>query len=59
MNEKTYSITCEPLSNKELQEVNGGFPLLVVALVAFDIAVVGMAISGAFMAGYNKARSDS
>jgi lactobin A/cerein 7B family class IIb bacteriocin len=59
MKEKINFIKCEQLSNKELQEVKGGCALLVLALVAFDIAVVGMAISGSFMAGYNKARADN
>ncbi len=56
MKNKFNSEACEQLSQADLQEYRGGFPLLVVALVIFDIAVVGMAVTGAFQMGYDKGR---
>jgi lactobin A/cerein 7B family class IIb bacteriocin len=54
MNSKFNSVAFEPLSQADLMEVKGGFAYLVVALVVFDIVVVGMAVSGAFQMGYDK-----
>jgi lactobin A/cerein 7B family class IIb bacteriocin len=55
MNEKFNSINCEALSQKELQDVNGGMILFLMAYSAAVIGLAGLAIYGAYQMGHDKA----
>jgi len=56
MNKKLNSVAFEALSKNELQEVNGGFLLLLAAAISTaELLLVGTAIYGAYKMGYDKA----
>jgi len=56
MNEKFNSVAYESLSQNEMQEVNGGFLILMLSTLSFgSMALVGIAVYGAFQMGYDKA----
>jgi hypothetical protein len=56
MYEKFYSVDCESFSSKDLQEFTVRIPLLVLALIALNVAVVGIAATGVFQMGYDRGR---
>lgn len=52
MKKRTNLAVFEDLGNKELQRISGGFLFALAMCIAAD-AIVGLAIYGAFMEGYN------
>lgn len=55
MSKKFNFIPCQPLSQNELQDINGGMILFLMAYSLAAVGLVGLAVYGAYQMGYDKA----